>query len=44
MSSEPRVLGRALIDTGARLTAAAEEAFGLALARTPAESAPRWPP
>jgi len=31
MSSEPRILGRSLIETGAHLTAAAEEAFGLAL-------------
>ncbi len=32
LDSQPRILGRALIDTGARLTNAAEEAFGLALA------------
>lgn len=31
MSSDLRILGRALIDTGVHLTAAAEESFGLAL-------------
>ena len=31
LDSEPRIIGRSLIDTGARLTDAAEEAFGLAL-------------
>ena len=31
LDSEPKVLGRSLIDTGAKLTEAAEEAFGYAL-------------
>jgi (R)-2-hydroxyacyl-CoA dehydratese activating ATPase len=31
LDSEPRIVGRALIDTGARLTDAAEQAFSLAL-------------
>jgi predicted CoA-substrate-specific enzyme activase len=37
LDSEPKILGRALTDTGAKLTDAAEEAFGLALAEAGVE-------